>query len=89
MSKNTFSRRDFFAATGKGLALTVGGMIGNSGIFSPVMAAEPGNLDPLALKQPHYPGKAKSVIWLHMNGAPAAQDLFDYKPELIKLHNQD
>lgn len=89
MSKNTFSRRDFFTATGKGLALTVGGMIGNSGIFSPVMAAEPGSLDPLALKQPHYPGKAKSVIWLHMNGAPAAQDLFDYKPDLIKLHNQD
>lgn len=89
MSNEKLSRRDFFAATGKGLALAVGGMIGTSGIFSPVLAAEQNIATPLSPKLPHYPGKAKSVIWLHMNGAPAAQDLFDYKPELIKLHNTD
>ena len=30
----------------------------------------------------------KSVIWLHMAGAPSTLDLFDYKPQLIKLHGQ-
>lgn len=83
------SRRNFLASTGKGL-LTVGGVIGAGGIFSPLMAEPAGQvIDPLAPKPPHYEGKAKSVIWLHMNGAPAAQDLFEYKPDLVKLHNQD
>ncbi|MFX8067263.1 DUF1501 domain-containing protein, partial [Acinetobacter baumannii] len=33
----------------------------------------------------HHTPKAKSVIWLHMAGAPSTLDLFDHKPELIKL----
>jgi hypothetical protein len=41
--------------------------------------------DPAAPRQPHFPAKAKAVIWLHMAGAPSSLDLFDYKPELIKL----
>ena len=45
-------------------------------------------IDPLAPKQPHFPAKVKSVIWLHMAGAPSTLDLFDYKPQLIKLHGQ-
>jgi len=45
-------------------------------------------VDPLAPKQPHFAAKAKSVIWLHMAGAPSTLDLFDYKPQLIKLHGQ-
>lgn len=32
--------------------------------------------------------KAKSVIYLHMSGAPPTLDLFDYKPELVKLNMQ-
>jgi hypothetical protein len=28
------------------------------------------------------------VIWLHMAGAPSTLDLFDYKPDLVKLHGQ-
>ncbi len=46
-------------------------------------------IDPLAPKQPHFPPKVKSVIWLHMDGAPSTLDLFDYKPELIKLAGQE
>jgi hypothetical protein len=54
------------------------------------MAAEAATLtDPLAPKQPHFPAKAKSVIWLHMDGAPSTLDLFDYKPELIRLAGQE
>jgi Protein of unknown function (DUF1501) len=45
--------------------------------------------DPLAPKDPHFAPKAKSVIWLHQNGAPSTLDLFDYKPELVKLAGQE
>jgi hypothetical protein len=38
---------------------------------------------------PHFAPKAKRVIYLHMAGSPSQLELFDYKPELAKLHNQD
>ena len=38
--------------------------------------------DPVAPKKPHFPAKAKSIIYLHMAGAPSTLDLFDYKPKL-------
>lgn len=44
---------------------------------------------PLAPKLPPFPGKAKSVIYLHMAGAPSQLELFDYKPELMKMDGQD
>jgi hypothetical protein len=42
-----------------------------------------------ALSQPHFAPKAKSVIFLHMVGAPSHLDLFDYKPELNKWNGKD
>ena len=43
---------------------------------------------PMAPKLPQFPGKAKSVIYLHMAGAPSQLELFDYKPELAKMDGQ-
>jgi hypothetical protein len=43
---------------------------------------------PLAPKPPHFPPKARSVIYLHMSGGPPQQELFDYKPKLVELHMQ-
>lgn len=37
----------------------------------------------------HFAPKAKSVIYLHMAGAPSQLELFDHKPELAKLDGQD
>src|SRR5262249_46302849 len=34
--------------------------------------------------KPHFPARAKHVIYLHMVGAPSQLDLFDPKPELVK-----
>ncbi len=45
--------------------------------------------DPLAAKQPHFPAKAKSVIYIHLVGAPSHLDLFDPKPELQARDGQD
>jgi hypothetical protein len=56
-----------------------------------LLAAEPKDgrrANPLAAKPPHFPGKAKSVIFLFMVGAPSPVDLFDPKPALKKLAGQ-
>ncbi|MEO1524817.1 MAG: DUF1501 domain-containing protein [Planctomycetota bacterium] len=45
--------------------------------------------DPLAVRQPHFAGKAKRVIYLHMTGSPPNLDLFDYKPELVGRSDQN
>jgi len=44
---------------------------------------------PLTPRRPHFAAKAKSVIYLHMSGAPPQHDLFDYKPKLVELHMQE
>src|SRR5207248_6485636 len=44
------------------------------------------SLSPLA--KPHYPAKAKSVIYLFMAGGPSQLELFDYKPKLQELNGQ-
>ncbi len=38
---------------------------------------------------PHFPGKAKRVIYLFQHGAPSQLDLFDYKPGLTKVKGED
>ncbi len=45
--------------------------------------------NPLQAKPPQFQGKAKSVIFLHMAGAPSQLELFDYKPDLMKMDGQD
>ncbi len=44
--------------------------------------------NPLAPKKPHFPPKAKRVIYLFMHGGPSHVDLFDPKPDLIKYGGQ-
>jgi hypothetical protein len=42
--------------------------------------------DPMAVRAPHFPAKAKNVIYLFMAGAPSHLELFDYKPQLAKFN---
>jgi hypothetical protein len=44
--------------------------------------------NPMAPRPPHFPAKAKRVIYLHMSGGPPQQELFDSKPLLVKHHMQ-
>lgn len=46
------------------------------------------SLNPLAVKAPHFPAKAKRVIFFFMNGGPSHVDTFDPKPMLTKHHGQ-
>ncbi|MEO0471674.1 MAG: DUF1501 domain-containing protein [Bacteroidota bacterium] len=36
----------------------------------------------------HFAPRAKRIIYLHMAGSPSQLELFDYKPELNRLHDQ-
>lgn len=40
------------------------------------------------LGQPHFPPKAKRVIYLFMSGGPSQLDLYDYKPLLNQRHGE-
>lgn len=82
------SRRDFLIKSGVGLGgAALSGFLPSVGFLSAAQAAE--LIDPLAPKSPHFPAKVKSVIWLHQNGAPSTLDLYDYKPDLVKLNGQE
>lgn len=50
--------------------------------------AESGTIDPLAVRQPHFPARAKRVIFLYMTGGVSHVDSFDHKPDLIQNHGK-
>ncbi len=45
--------------------------------------------DPLKPRQPHFPPRAKNVIFLYMDGGVSHVDTFDYKPMLDKHNGED
>ncbi len=46
------------------------------------------DVNPLAVKKPHFPATAKNVIFMFMEGGPSQLDLFDPKPELEKWNGK-
>src|SRR3954451_3231578 len=79
------TRREFLARAGGGLGLCALADL----LCMPASAADgrpPG--DALVPRPPHFAAKATSVIWLFMEGAPSAVDLFDPKPELDRNHGK-
>ena len=82
------TRRHFLKECGLGLgSLALGSLWGCSSPANQNILFNPAH--PLQPRPPHFPAKAKSVIYLHMAGAPSQLELFDYKPELRKLDGQD
>src|SRR5437762_10871833 len=76
------TRRDVLNVMGAGF-----GMVG----FRNLVGAEPSvdpALDPLLPKAPHFPAKAKRVIYLFLNGGPSQVDTFDPKPKLDEYHGK-
>ena len=85
------TRKYFFKECFSGMgAMALGSMLqgcdwlGNKDAFNNFT-----NTNPLMARAPHFIGKAKSVIYLHMAGAPSQLELFDFKPDLLKLDGQD
>jgi len=81
------TRRHFFGDSGLKLgtlALATMGLAQNASADDAVSAVHP----PLQ-GVPHFPPKAKSIIYLHMNGGPSQIDLWDYKPVLNDYYDKD
>ena len=86
------TRRHFLKESAMGLgALALGSLFGSCGVGSGKNSYSPAfdSTNPLLPKAPMFPGRARSVIYLHMAGAPSQLELFDYKPELQKLDGMD
>src|SRR5262245_12528049 len=83
------SRREFLARAGGGCGLlALADMLARA--ETKTVAPGPArSVSPLAPKLPHFPAKAKSVIWLFMNGGPSHVDTWDYKPELTRRDGQE
>lgn len=76
------SRRDFLfrGAGGVGM-MALANLLQRDGYASSLS-------DPMAPKNSHFPGKAKNVIFMFMEGAPSQMDLFDPKPELQRWNGK-
>src|SRR5579884_3741410 len=71
------SRRDFLWRSGNGC-----GLLALACLLRDESRLAASN--PLAPRAVPFPGRARSVIWLHMHGAPSSIDLYDPKPELAR-----
>jgi hypothetical protein len=78
------TRRHFFGECAVGVgAIALNCLLRDEGLAARI---DPAN--PLAPREPHFPAKAKSVIYLFMAGGPSQLELFDDKPKLRELHGQ-
>ena len=81
------TRRELIFRAGAGfggLALT--GLLSDDGLLAATQERRRNN--PLAAKEPQFPARAKSVIFLFMYGGPSHVDLLDPKPELTRNHGK-
>ena len=82
MSTLTATRREMLQASAAGF-----GYLALASLLAESAAAQPA-VDPLAPRRPHFPARAKRVIFLFMKGGPSHVDTFDYKPLLQRHHGQ-
>ncbi len=78
------TRREFFLKAGLGF-----GSLALSAMMASDSRADVPNIDPLrplAARPPHFGARAKSCIFLFMEGGPSHIDLFDPKPALATHH---
>jgi len=74
------SRREFLSRAGLGAGwLALLSLLGDERLLASSA------IDPLAPRPPHFPPRARSVIWLFMNGGPSQVDTFDHKPHLARV----
>lgn len=79
-----YTRRHWLQNSGAGL-----GSLGLATLLAEEGLLTSGSDDPLAPRKAHFEGKAKSVIWLFINGGPSQVDTWDYKPELEKMDGKE
>src|SRR5262249_41614246 len=86
-----WNRRKFLQTTGAGFgSLAMQYLLARDGCMAATSLSNGSSMrfDQLAPKAPHFPAKAKAVIFLFCYGGPSQVDLFDPKPALDKWHGQ-
>ncbi|MFN0131501.1 MAG: DUF1501 domain-containing protein [Phycisphaerales bacterium] len=79
------TRRHFFGQLRNGVGLiALHSLLGGQR----TLAHDPANAGPDLSRLPHFPPRARRVIYMHMAGSPPQQDLFDYKPRLSELNGK-
>ncbi len=83
------TRRQFFTRGANALGMAaLGSLLGQGNALAATNSqAEHG--EGAAALGPHFPAKAKQVIYLHMVGGPSQMDLFDYKPAMQEWFDKD
>jgi Protein of unknown function (DUF1501) len=80
------SRRDMLARCANGFgAVALAGLLHDRAM---AQAGNPQTSNPLAPRASHHPAKARSVIFLYMDGGPSQVDTFDPKPRLAREHGR-
>jgi hypothetical protein len=80
------TRRQALRRMGSGFGMVgLAGLLGDS-VFQ--AASIPSSSNPLAVKNTHFPAKAKHVIFLFLNGGLSQVNTFEPKPMLDKYHGQ-
>jgi hypothetical protein len=80
------SRRHALKSFASGFGYLAFASLASEAAAKEAMRRAAGGLSP---KAPHFPARARRVIFLCMNGGPSHVDLLDYKPELNRRSNQD
>ncbi|MDX2037636.1 MAG: DUF1501 domain-containing protein [Isosphaeraceae bacterium] len=82
------SRRAMLQSASAGFgSLALAGLLGEEARAAAAVS-RPDPRKPLAPRPPHFPAKAKRVIFLFMHGGPSQMDTFDYKPLLKRDHGK-
>ena len=86
--KGPMNRRQMLTRCASGFgAVALAGLLSDKSFGAPLSNAVSSN--PLAPKPGHHTAKAKSCIFLYMDGGPSQVDTFDYKPDLTKHQGKD
>jgi hypothetical protein len=82
MTQSTINRRSLLRS---GVRSAVAGSLLFPGIVNQLLAED----DPLSARKPHFPARAKNVIFLFMTGGVSHVDTFDPKPALTRDHGKE
>lgn len=83
------TRREFLQRCGMGMgSLGLASLFGATGL-TPSATAEAMSANPLLPKSPQFPGRARRVVHIFLNGGASHVDTFDRKPALDTWHGKE
>ncbi|MEZ6122131.1 MAG: DUF1501 domain-containing protein [Planctomycetaceae bacterium] len=83
------TRRHFFGRMSAGIGTAALASLANPDLFAATPDVNSNVTNSGGEGIPHFPAKAKRVIYLFMSGAPSQLDMWDYKPKMDELFDTD